>query len=115
MTYRCFYTPLKWLALLAWPLASAAQTQAVPVPVPAPASITFKSAFEGYQPFTDDPAGRWRQANDTTARIGGWRAYAKEAAGTAPEKPAQPASAVLPEASPAPAPKSSLDAATAKP
>ena len=109
MTYRCFYTPLKWLALLAWPLASAAQTQAVPVP------ITFKSVFEGYQPFTDDPAGRWRQANDTTARIGGWRAYAKEAAGTAPEKPAQPAPAVLPEASPAPAPKSSLDAATAKP
>lgn len=111
MTYRCFYTPLKWLALLAWPLASAAQMQSAP----APASITFKSAFEGYQPFTDDPAGRWRQANDTTARIGGWRAYAKEAAGTAPEKPAQPAPAIPPEVSPAPAPKSSLDAAAAKP
>ena len=113
MTYRCFYTPLGYLALLAWPLASAAQTQAAPTLALPP--ITFKSAFEGYQPFTDDPAGRWREANDTTARIGGWRAYAKEAAGAAPEKPVPPAPALLPGTPPAPAPESSPKAAAVKP
>jgi|JI7StandDraft_1071085.scaffolds.fasta_scaffold476096_2 hypothetical protein len=35
---------------------------------------------------TDEPRADWKQANELTARIGGWRAYAREAA--APEKPA---------------------------
>ena len=90
MTPRCFSITLRCLALLAWPLGSAAQTQATPAP------LAFKSAFEGYQPYTDDKTGNWKEANDTTARIGGWRAYAKEAAAAQPAKPAQPTPATEP-------------------
>ncbi|MFM9902257.1 MAG: hypothetical protein ACKVOT_14695 [Polaromonas sp.] len=50
---------------------------------PAPKLPVFQSAFEGYQPHTDDKPADWKAANDTTARIGGWRAYAKEAAAPA--------------------------------
>lgn len=50
---------------------------------PAPKPPTFQSAFEGYLPYTDDKPTDWKAANDTTARIGGWRAYAKEAAAPA--------------------------------
>lgn len=84
MYHRYFHVRLRWLALLACPLASAAQTQAALAP---PA---FKSAFEGYQPHTDDKTVNWKAANDTTARVGGWRAYAKEAAAAESAKPAQP-------------------------
>ena len=62
---------------------------------PALTPPAFQSALESYQPYTDDNIVDWKAANDTTARIGGWRAYAKEA--SAPAVPATPA------ASPAPA------------
>lgn len=39
------------------------------------------SAFESYKPYTDEPIGNWKSANDTAARIGGWREYAKQAQG----------------------------------
>ena len=63
---------VSWFALVAWPLAGNAQTQAAPAP------LAYKSAFEGYQPFTDDKTVNWKEANDNVARIGGWRAYAKQ-------------------------------------
>jgi hypothetical protein len=59
----------------------------------------YRSALEGYRPFTDEKPIPWKQANDTVGRIGGWRAYAKEAHG---EPAAAPASA--PAAAPASAP-----------
>ena len=55
---------------------------------PASTPAAFQSAYEGYQPYTDDKTVDWKAANDTTARIGGWRAYAKEA--SAPAVPATP-------------------------
>jgi hypothetical protein len=45
----------------------------------------WRSAFDSYRPFTDEKTLSWRQANDTVQSVGGWRAYAREAA--------QPASA----------------------
>ncbi|MGV8803416.1 MAG: hypothetical protein ACWA6Y_00460 [Polaromonas sp.] len=39
----------------------------------------YRSALEGYQPYTDEKIVNWKEANDATARIGGWREYAKEA------------------------------------
>ncbi|NUZ08494.1 hypothetical protein [Piscinibacter koreensis] len=42
--------------------------------------IQYRSAFEGYARFTDEPVGSWKAANDNVGRIGGWRVYAKEAA-----------------------------------
>ena len=73
MKTRYFSITFCWLALLAAPLTGTAQTQAAPVP------LAYKSAFEGYQHFTDDKTANWKEANDNVARIGGWRAYAKQA------------------------------------
>lgn len=39
----------------------------------------FKSVLEGYKSYTEEKTVDWKAANDTTAQIGGWRAYAKEA------------------------------------
>ena len=72
MKPRYFFITFCWFALVAWPLAGNAQTQATPAP------LAYKSAFEGYQPFTDDKTVNWKEANDNVARIGGWRAYAKQ-------------------------------------
>ncbi len=45
--------------------------KAVPVP--------YQSAFEGYRSYADEPVANWKAANDTAARIGGWREYARQA------------------------------------
>jgi hypothetical protein len=42
----------------------------------------YRSALEGYQRYTDEKTVNWKEANDATARIGGWREYAKEASQT---------------------------------
>lgn len=55
-----------------------------------------RSAFEGYRRFADEPVADWRTLNDTVGRIGGWQAYAREAAAAA-----QAASAASPAAGPA--------------
>ncbi len=56
-------------------LAGAAMAQAPA----APATIGFQSALDGYQPYTDEKTVPWKEANDSVGRIGGWRAYAREA------------------------------------
>lgn len=43
--------------------------------------IGYQSAFEGYRRLTDEPVVSWKGANDNVGRIGGWRVYAREAAG----------------------------------
>jgi hypothetical protein len=45
-------------------------------PVPAPA---YRSALARYQRLDEPKPLPWREANDTVARIGGWRVYAREA------------------------------------
>lgn len=64
------------------------------------APAAYRSAFEGYQPYTEEKTIDWKQANDTTGKIGGWRAYAKEAqrsdAADAGAKPAPDAKPVKP-------------------
>jgi len=64
---------------------------------PAGTAPAWRSAFEGYQPFSDEKTMSWRQANDTVQAIGGWRAYAREAA--------QPASAAASGAKPSGPPR----------
>lgn len=54
-------------------------------------ALAYRSAFDGYRAATVPEVGSWPQANDTVTRIGGWRAYAREAA--APATPAAAASA----------------------
>ena len=41
--------------------------------------IGFESAFQSYRSYADERMASWSQANDQVGRIGGWRAYAREA------------------------------------
>ncbi len=80
-------SPARWLAVFPALAALAVMAQpasaaAVAASAPAPATLTYKSALEGYKPFTDGKAITWKEANETVYRRGGWQAYAKEAAGT---------------------------------
>ena len=67
---------------------------AAPVP-----PLTYQSPFGQYRVLGEDRNTPWKEANDTVRAIGGWRAYAKEAAeaakagasGPSPATPATPA------------------------
>jgi hypothetical protein len=59
------------------------------------------SALSGYKRLSEPPAADWKAANQNVERIGGWRAYAREANASA-SAPAASASAPVPKA-PAPA------------
>ena len=76
------YLRATWAASLLLVGAAHAQTAAPPA-----------SAFDRYKPYTDEPIGNWKAANDTTARIGGWREYAKQAQGLDSRPDNTPASA----------------------
>lgn len=66
------------LSVLGLLLSSA--TFAQPATAVSPAAVAGSpSAFEGYKPYTDEPMGNWKAANDNVAKIGGWREYAKQA------------------------------------
>lgn len=67
----------------ALPGLSTAQSPA-PAATPAPTTQAspppaFRSAMDGYKPYTEEATVNWKEANDAAARIGGWRVYAKEA------------------------------------
>lgn len=67
----------------ALPGLSTAQSPA-PATTPAPTTqasppSAFRSAMDGYKPYTEEATVNWKEANDAAARIGGWRVYAKEA------------------------------------
>jgi len=85
-------SPPRWLALLpllaalsaiaqdAAPLRPAASSTSQPA---VPGIVTFRSAFQDYQPFAEEEQVPWKDANETVRKIGGWREYAKEAAAPA--------------------------------
>lgn len=57
----------------------------------------YRSALAGYQRYTEEKTVNWKEANDAVARIGGWRAYAKEASQPqAPEGADKPDSGAMP-------------------
>lgn len=67
-----------------------AQPIARPAPAPASSSATasaaargstYRSAFEGYRSFAEQPLMPWREANDVVKSVGGWQAYAREGQG----------------------------------
>ena len=73
------------------PAVAAAQPASAPAstqpnsgatPAAVPVAVNYKSAFEGYQSFTDKKPIPWKEANETVYRRGGWQAYAKEASGS---------------------------------
>ena len=50
-----------------------------------------ESAFAGYRTAGEEGVGSWREVNEAVNRIGGWRAYAREASRPGPAEPARPA------------------------
>jgi len=94
--------------------AQSAQRTARPDPLDAKSAVpavTYESSLAKYRRMLDGTPVPWREANDNVTRIGGWRAYAREAQqpdavpaaqGVQPSMPARPASAVQP-ALPSPA------------
>jgi len=94
------------LAALLLPMAAPAQSPARPDPLDAKAATTplvYRSPLASYKKLAAEaPPVAWRDANDAVERIGGWRAYAREAsaAASAPAASATPASA--PTAAPEP-------------
>lgn len=78
------------LAVASW--AQAQPKAAAPDPLDPKAAVPpaqHRSALSAYRPQADTPVGSWKEANERVNRIGGWRAYAREAAQPA----AAPASA----------------------
>lgn len=72
--------------------AQMAAPAATDVPAaPDAADPGYRSPFEAYQRFTQEQVGSWRAANDNVGRIGGWRAYAKEARPAAAPAPSEAA------------------------
>ena len=91
-------SPLRTAALAvltAAPVLAAAQSGTTP----ATPQALYRSAFEGYRAFADEPVRPWRETNDTVGRIGGWKAYAREL--QAPD--ARPAAATAGASAPTPA------------
>jgi hypothetical protein len=67
--------------------------------------LTYRSAFSGYKRLSEPPAADWKAANQNVERIGGWRAYAREAnaAASAPAPAASAAETIGVPKAPAPA------------
>jgi hypothetical protein len=73
------------LAALSSAVPCAAQTRPDPLDATAPVpALKYSSSLGGFRTSGDDKPVPWKEANDTTARIGGWRAYAREARAPAP-------------------------------
>ena len=84
MSIRFISSPFSWPVALVLSLSTSlasAQAAAPPTAPTTPAATppVFRSVLEGYQPYTDEKAIPWKEANDRVGRIGGWREYAKEA------------------------------------
>ena len=84
-----FAVPLAVLTA-AVPCGAQARPDPLDATVPVPA-LTYRSSLDSFRVFGDDKPVPWKEANDTTARIGGWRAYAREARAPAPAASAPPA------------------------
>lgn len=54
-------------------------------------ALRYESAMAQYRRPSDEKTVSWRDANDTVARIGGWRVYAREAQQADPPASAPPA------------------------
>ena len=98
--------PLAILALLAASLGTTQASAQAPAAAPTKpghaamaeaAPQSYRSALEGYERYSDEKIVNWKEANDSVGRIGGWRAYAKEASqDPSPDGAAKPASSTAP-------------------
>ncbi len=66
------------------------------------APIQYQSPFRDYRPLGEDRNTAWKDANDTVGKVGGWRAYAREAAETNKAREDSAAAPPKPIATPVP-------------
>ena len=93
--FKSFLSAALAAALSASPLALAQAGAPRPDPMDdgsAVPALIYDSSFARYRPFAEQEVSSWRETNDTAGRIGGWRAYAREArqpesAGSGPAAP----------------------------
>ena len=89
--------------LFAAALVCAAGAAGAQTPAPNEAAVAappaYRSAFEGYRPYAEEPPAPWREVNDTVGRVGGHVGVLR-----ADESSAAPPAAT-PGAAPAPAAK----------
>ncbi|MGP1691485.1 MAG: hypothetical protein ACTS6O_03150 [Giesbergeria sp.] len=84
-------------APLAW--AQPASNSAKPDPQDANASVPrviYRSSLANYRALSDEKVTSWKETNDNVGRIGGWRAYAKEAQEPEPAGDSMPPGAKKP-------------------
>lgn len=74
-----------------------------------PAPLPYTSALQGYQTHADEKVRPWKESNTTVKTIGGWRAYAKEAAEPDPQAGPPPAAAAAAAAAAPKAPAAPAD------
>ena len=100
---RTFMAMCVALAAALWVPPAVAQARGDPAdPGASVPAAAYRSPFASYRALGDEAVGDWRAANDEVGRIGGWRAYAREA--QAPDEPATPtpgASPTVPQSAPA--------------
>jgi hypothetical protein len=73
------FRPVLWVCGWAWAVAAAAHAAPTVPAAPETPAGRYQSAFERYRAFADQPVRPWAQVNEEVHRIGGWRAYAREA------------------------------------
>ena len=100
--------------------AQRASAAGLPDPLDARAEVppaSHDSAFAGYRAAGEVEVGSWREVNEAVNRIGGWRAYAREASRPAPAAPGAPGAPIQPApgGSIPPAPGSPVQPAPAAP
>lgn len=81
MKFAILFTTVLTAAL--GPIGASTATAAPSDPADGKASVPpveYQSPFAEYRPLGDDKNTAWKDANDTVGKIGGWRAYAREAA-----------------------------------
>ena len=107
---------LATLTAQAQPAAKAARPDPLDPKASVPA-LSYESSFAQYRRMGDEKPVSWRDANDTVARIGGWRVYAREAQQPDPAPAAMPGDAKPATNAPgaAPATKPADAAPAAKP
>lgn len=65
---------------LAWPAHAAPGAETPRAAGPEGVVLGYESVFDAYRPYVHQPVAPWRQSNDRVGEVGGWRAYAREAA-----------------------------------
>ena len=88
--------------LAAVALVCAAGTAGAQTPAPREAAVAappaYRSAFEGYRPYVEEPLAPWREVNDTVGRVGGHVGVLRADESSAPPPPATPGVAPAPAA-----------------